>query len=122
MQKVISTLIFLCSLLLLSGNTLAQDAVEVDPDHYKVEFENDKVRVLRITYGPGEESVMHSHPESVGVFLTDGIGKFTFPDGSTQDVEFTAGQVIWMAEVTHQPENPGEESFEVLQIEMKNND
>ena len=41
---------------------LAQDPVAVDPDHYKVVFENDQVRVLRITYGPQEESVMHEHP------------------------------------------------------------
>jgi hypothetical protein len=26
-----------------------------------VEFENDQVRVLRITYGPHEKSVMHAH-------------------------------------------------------------
>jgi len=26
----------------------AQDAVKVDPKHYKVELENDQVRVLRI--------------------------------------------------------------------------
>ncbi len=29
------------------------DPVAVDPKHYKVEMENDQVRALRITYGPG---------------------------------------------------------------------
>jgi len=33
------------------------DPVKVDPKHYKVEMENDRVRVLRITYGPQEKSV-----------------------------------------------------------------
>ena len=28
------------------------DPVIVDSNHYKVEFENDQVRVLRIKYGP----------------------------------------------------------------------
>ena len=52
------------ALLLLSSSLLgfAQDAVKVDPSHHKVEFENDQVRVLRIRFGPGEESVMHEHP------------------------------------------------------------
>ena len=49
----------------------AQDAAKVDPKHYKVELENDQVRVLRISYGPGEKSVMHSHPANVAVFLTE---------------------------------------------------
>jgi hypothetical protein len=35
-----------------------KDPVKVDSKHYSVEFENDKVRVLRIKYGPGEKSVM----------------------------------------------------------------
>jgi hypothetical protein len=38
----------------------ALDPVKLDPDHYKVEFENDRVRVLRVNYGPRERSVMHS--------------------------------------------------------------
>ena len=34
---------------------MAQDAVKVDSKHYKVEFENDQVRVLRITYAPSRK-------------------------------------------------------------------
>src|SRR5882762_9705579 len=44
------------------------DPVKLDPKHYKVDFENDRVRVLRISYGPREKSVMHSHPDSMAVF------------------------------------------------------
>ena len=108
--------------LLFSANSLAQDATVVDPDHYKVEFENDQVRVLRINYAPGDKSVMHSHPEGVVVFLNDGSGKFTYPDGKTEDMKFTAGLTIWTQATTHQPENTGDKPFEVIQIEMKNNE
>ncbi len=58
-----------------------QDAVAADSKHYTVEFENDQVRVLRVVYGPHEESVMHEHPASVGVYLTDGHIRITLPDG-----------------------------------------
>ena len=44
---------------------MAQDPAKVDAKHYKLEFENDQVRVLRITYGPGEKSVMHEHPDAM---------------------------------------------------------
>ena len=60
---------------------MAVDPVKVDPKHYKVAFENDKVRILRIRYGPREKSAMHGYPEGVLVFLTDCDGKFTYPDG-----------------------------------------
>src|ERR1035437_1038313 len=69
--------------LLVAPAASAQDPVKVDPKHYKVEFENAQVRVLRITYGPHEKSVMHSHPASVAVFLTDLTGKLTMPGGKT---------------------------------------
>lgn len=73
----------------------AQDPTKVDAKHYKVEFENDQVRVLRITYGPGEKSVMHEHPDALAVFLTDSKGKFTLPDGSTQAPEMKAHTTMW---------------------------
>jgi polyisoprenoid-binding protein YceI len=43
------------ALFALSAPAMAQDAVKVDPKHYKVEFENDKIRVLRVNYGPHEK-------------------------------------------------------------------
>jgi quercetin dioxygenase-like cupin family protein len=97
----------------------AQDAAEVDPEHYKVEFENEKVRVLRITYGPGDKSVMHEHPEGVVIFLSDGVTKMTFADGTSQEMKSKAGQVVWTPVAKHQPENLGDEGFEVIQIELK---
>ncbi len=97
----------------------AQDPVKVDPQHYKVEFENAQVRVLRIHYGPHEKSVMHSHPNSVAVFLTDGQVKFTYPDGKTEDVQVKAGQTQWTKAGKHLPENTGDNAFELILVEMK---
>jgi hypothetical protein len=56
------------------------DPVKADSRHYKVEFENEKIRVMRIKYGAKEKSVMHSHPESIAVFLNNCKAKFTYPD------------------------------------------
>jgi quercetin dioxygenase-like cupin family protein len=120
MKRLSFALAITFTVMFLSVRSFAQDATVVDPEHYKVEFENDQVRVLRITYGPMEKSEMHSHPEGVAVFLTDGNVRFTLPDGKTQDVTVEAGQVIWSPETAHQPENTGKESFEVIQIEFKN--
>jgi len=98
--------------------TVAQDAAEVDPGHYTVEFENDEVRVLRITYGPGEKSVMHGHSEGVVVFLTDAHVRFTLPDGESQEVTVKGGTTQWVDAGQHQPENLGDEPLEVIQIEF----
>jgi len=97
----------------------AQDASKVDSDHYKVVFENDKMRVLHISYGPGEKSVMHSHPEGLGIFITDAQAKFRQPDGKSIDSKFKAGQVVWLEASTHLPQNIGSKRFELYQIEIK---
>jgi quercetin dioxygenase-like cupin family protein len=93
--------------------------VKVDPKHYKVEFENERVRVVRITYDPREKSVMHGHPESVAVFLTDAKAKFTFPDGRTEDISAKAGEVLHMDACTHLSESTSKNRFELNQIELK---
>jgi quercetin dioxygenase-like cupin family protein len=97
----------------------AEDPVKVDPRHYKVEFENERVRVVRIKYGPGEKSVMHSHPEAIAVFLTDTNHRFTYPDGRTEDIKANAGTVQHMDAFTHLPENLSKTAFEVIAIELK---
>ena len=97
----------------------AQDAVKVDPQHYTVVSENDQVRILKVHYGPHEKSVMHSHPATVAVFLTDAKGQFAFPDGKKQDFDVKAGQSQYQAATTHLPENTGDKGMEVIVVELK---
>jgi beta-alanine degradation protein BauB len=96
-----------------------QDAVKVDPKHYSVVSENDQVRILKVHYGAHEKSVMHSHPATVAVFLTDGKGRFTFPDGKTQDATFKAGESLYSPAGSHLPENTGDTAYDVIVVELK---
>ena len=97
----------------------AQDPVKVDPTHYKVETENAQVRVLRVHYGPHEKSVMHSHPSAVAVYLSDGKIRFTDANGKTQDATGKAGQALYTPAQIHDPENAGDEPFDLILVELK---
>src|SRR6476620_12371213 len=97
----------------------AQDAVKVDPKHYSVVSENEQERILKVHYGPHEKSVMHSHPATVAVFLTDAKGTFTFPDGKKQDFSLKAGQSQYSAAGIHLQENTGDAGMDVIVIELK---
>jgi quercetin dioxygenase-like cupin family protein len=109
-----------CSVFTLQPSVvLAQDPTQVDSNHYKVTFENEQVRILRITYGAHEKSVMHEHPNSIAVFLTDGQVKFSLADGKSQEVTVKAGQSAWSPAGKHLPENMSDKPFEVVLIEMK---
>jgi len=105
----------LCLTLVLS----AQDAAKVDAKHYTVVKENDEVRIVRVHYGPHEKSVMHSHPASVAVFLTDGMIHFTLPGGKTVDEKVKAGDTRYVPAQTHLPENLTDKPTDLILVELK---
>ncbi|MCM3905355.1 MAG: cupin domain-containing protein [Pyrinomonadaceae bacterium] len=116
MIKVLATALFI---MCLASVVMAQDPVKVDSKHYKVEFENSQVRVLRAKLEPHEKSVMHGHPNAVAIFVTDTNVKFTLADGTTQDVVRKAGEALWTPATTHLPENTTDQAFEVIVVELK---
>jgi quercetin dioxygenase-like cupin family protein len=116
---VISLVAFGAGGLLAGAAASAQDPVKVDPKHYKVEFENSQVRVLRINYGAHEKSVMHHHPDSVAVYLAEGTARMTTPDGKSQNTAIKPGVAEWTPAGSHQPENIGDKPFELILVELK---
>lgn len=96
-----------------------QDPTKVDSKHYTVEAENEKVRVLRIRYGPREKSVMHGHPASVAIAVKDLHGRFSFPDGTSQEMRMKAGEVMITPAGDHLPENLSDKPLEVILVELK---
>jgi quercetin dioxygenase-like cupin family protein len=119
MKRVILSVVTVVALAGTAVIVRAQDAAKVDAKHYTVAFENDQVRVLKVHYGPGEKSTMHSHPNTVAVFITDAKGKFTFPDGKTQEFDVKAGEAMADTAKTHLPENTSDKAFDVVVIELK---
>jgi hypothetical protein len=107
------------ALLLTPAAAAAQDAVTVDPKHYQVMADNEHVRVLRISYGPGEKSVLHEHPDAVAVMLTDHHVRFHRPDGTSEEVSAGAGTVVWTPGGLHLPENRRAQTLEVILVELK---
>ena len=95
------------------------DPVQVDSNHYKVELETDKVRVLRAKYPAHEKSEMHSHPDLIAIMVTDGHIGMTYPDGRTEEIAAKAGDILNMPATVHCPENLSDSDFEVILIEMK---
>jgi beta-alanine degradation protein BauB len=97
----------------------SQDVVKVAGDSHRVIFENEHVRVLAVDMKPGQVAPMHSHPDSVSYFLTDGKLKVTLPDGKTIERNPKAGAAAWSDAVTHEAQNIGTTEFQQVQIELK---
>lgn len=97
----------------------APDPTVTDPDKYVAILENAQVRVLRYHDQPGDRTHQHHHPDSVLYALSAFRRRLTFPDGTTREKDFKAGDVMWIPAQTHIGENIGTTPTEVLLVEPK---
>ena len=97
---------------------MSLDPVETNPDHYKVVFENDRVRVLEYTDSPGDRTTPHEHPDSVMYTLSTFRRRLVSGD-ARREVELEAGTVSWLPAQQHHGENIGDTETHVLFVELK---
>lgn len=96
------------------------DPVKVDPRHYRVEFENKQVRVLRARLGPHESAPLHEHSLSrVVTYLTPQHFRVTGADGSRSVSRHQRGDVSWGPPARHSETNLSDKPFEVVVVELK---
>src|SRR6478672_2971788 len=94
------------------------DPIAVNPQHYRLVFENDRVRVLEYSDGPGDRTGTHSHPDSVMVTLSAFTRRLR-AGGREVDVELPAGQARWLDAQEHSGTNTGSTPTHCLFIELK---
>lgn len=96
------------------------DPVKVDPKHYRVEFENKQVRVLRARLGPKESAPLHERAlNRVVTYLTPQNIRVTEADGKNSIVQHQRGDVSWSPPAKHFETNLNDEPFEVVVVELK---
>jgi hypothetical protein len=104
------------------------DPLIAAPGFHKLVVENEKVRVLDVQVKPGEFEPLHRHPQSVIVILQGGKVRFGLPDGSNQEVSFSANpdsggqqpqQVFWTGPEIHSVKNIGNTAVRLIRVEIK---
>lgn len=83
------------------------DPVTVDPQHYRVDFENEYVRVLRVHFGPGEKGARHEHILNRVVFYLNDQ-----PNARADDVRMAGA-------ATHAEANESSQTAYRIAVELK---
>ena len=117
-MKAIAVL-FVATFLFAAMPALAQDPVKVAPDAFKERLNNAQVRVLEYSSKPGQKEAMHSHPAVLIYVIQGGKLKSTTPDGTSKEIDYKTGDVIWRDAITHTGENIGTTEMKSLLVEMK---
>lgn len=94
------------------------DPVVTNPEHYRVVFENDRVRVLEYSDVPGDRTTEHAHPDSVMVTLSS-FRRRLHAGPVSRDVELAEGTPMWLPAQRHSGENIGESRTHALFVELK---
>lgn len=114
-------------LTVLSLTGFGQDPTKVAPDAYKLEFENEWVKVTRVHYAPHAKIPAHDHTETGAayIYLNDS-GKVIFKHinlsyGAITRPETKAGSVRLYKAVkeVHEVENPNDTPSDFLRVEFK---
>ncbi len=87
--------------------------------HTKVEFDNDRVRVIRFHFEPHAKIPMHDAPDVVSVALTEGHLRLTLPDGTSRDYHYKAGDADWAPAQSHAGENMASTPLEFIAVQLK---
>ena len=96
-----------------------QDPAVVNAKTIKVQFENDRVRVLEANLPPGVKEEVHSHPAYVIYVLEGGRYRNYASDGKVTEGELKAGEVLFREPLTHAAQNVGDKPLHMILIELK---
>ena len=96
-----------------------RDALQVDTQHYRLDFENEKMRVLRLTLKPSETVPMHDDKDVLVVCLKECHVRLTAPNGRSEDIHMEAGTSRWIYGETRSEKNLGTKPVEMLFVETK---
>ncbi|WP_031497958.1 hypothetical protein [Bryobacter aggregatus] len=100
--------------------TTGLDPLQIDPKHYKLEFENDQVRVVRVKFGPRESAPLHEHQlDRVVFYLTDAEIRVTNAEGKAEITPRKAGEVVYGKAAKHEELNTTGKAVEILMTELK---
>lgn len=97
---------------------MSTDPVATNPQHYRVVFENERVRVLEYTDVPGDRTAEHDHPDSVMVTLSSFRRRLHAGDAH-RDVELASGVAGWLPAQRHSGENIGDTPSHAVFVELK---
>lgn len=106
------------------------DALIAAPQHHKLLFENENVRVLDTNIPPGETTNLHTHqnPASLYIlswsdFIRYDAAKNVMVDSKALGLHYTAGTALWSGPLeAHSLKNTGTNELHVISVEIKQKD
>jgi quercetin dioxygenase-like cupin family protein len=93
---------------------------KVSPDVYEVLLDNETVKVMKVSFAPGQSDNMHDHYPFTFHLLDGGEAQVTMPDGTINERQIPGGFTGHNGKgVRHQVKNIGPKELNIILIEHK---
>ena len=102
----------------MSKNESVLDPLAIAANVYQFINENDKMRVLKVTFNPGDIAKMHHHPQHMIYVLRGGRLNLT-SEGKSQEIDLKDGSAVFLDAQNHEAINSGGTVIELLVVELK---
>jgi quercetin dioxygenase-like cupin family protein len=94
------------------------DAVTAAGNYYKVLADTMGIRMLEVTYKPGDSSAWHSHPDYALYAAEGGTATFYGKDGTKMENEMKTGMIMIRPAEAHSVKNTGKTTIKVILFEV----
>jgi hypothetical protein len=95
------------------------DALRIDPKHFRFQFENHQIRVLRLTLQADEFVPMHSSPDTLLVCVSECHIRLERPDKRIHDIHMEPGETRWIRSSVRSEKNLSGKLLEIVFVEIK---
>lgn len=95
------------------------DPVVAGPTVYKKVFENERVRVLEVTFKKGAKIGAHAHPDHAVYVLEAGKLRIEPDKGAAKDFDFAVGNGVFLPAQVHSASNAGKTEVKAVVFELK---
>ena len=94
---------------------------KVSPDVYKVLLENEDIKILEVTFAPGQSDNMHEHYPATVYIVEGGKAEVTLPDGTVNEINPPSDFIVHNPKnAKHQVKNIGDNTMKIILFERKN--
>ena len=94
------------------------DAAKAAPNLYKVVSDTMGIRIVEVTYKPGDSSAWHSHPDYAIYAAEGGTATFYGKDGLKMENEMKTGTIMVRHGEFHSVKNTGKTTLKVILVEV----
>lgn len=119
MKRVLTLVTLTLPISVFAATDAALDPIAVGHGIYKLKTEDADLRVMEVTFTPGQKIAMHEHPKHAVYVLSGGTLKIQVEGKEAETMNLKAGDTVVIPAQKHEAQNMGKTKIKLVVTEFK---